>query len=475
MTDEVQQKVFQTHDKELFDVFADAVKEGVAIVRKLEAEKKYIGNHYKFPSVSYQEDGMPSFSMFGNQPVDYGNPFGLRSSATVNCNDIPAIKNFIEFAKNKDYIQKHYKEFYREPPSEFDFFDTLILLLFTNVIDRYMNIHKGKEFEIELFIPIYEPIENGIFNEKLEINILIPILMLGFDFDFLKLNDNSAITRMNDETQLSRAGKTDSAPEIHWVVANKASHAILFTNYSIENKGYSTVFNLLASATTYPIDKVEEFLAALRIVTGLNTGYAQILAQPTNWAFDYKAFLSPLHGAVVRAYPNHFDNGYWLKPTEIITEKQAEKVINIYNQILAINNNRIRIALRRLNTCLLRDNDEDRILDAAIGLEALFADDEKQEMTHKLALRVAVISKIATTFNYTPTQVFSAVKKIYSYRSAIAHGSRDADKKREVDINGNKISTIELAIEFLRNSLIVLLENPKYLTSTTIDEELLLG
>lgn len=475
MSDEVQQKVFQPKDEQLFKILADAIKEGITIVRKLEEEKKYIGNHYKFPSVSYKVDGMPDFSIFGSQPLDYGNPFGLSPSSVVNCNDIPEIKKFIDFAKDKDYIQKHFKEFYKDYPSDFNFFEISILLLFNNAIDRYISLNKQEQFRDDLFTPIYELIENGIFDEQLKINILIPILMLGFDFEFLKLNHNTAIIRMNDDVQISRAGKTDSAPEIHWVVANKASHAILFTNYTIANKGYSSVFNSLASATTYPIDEIEEFLAALRIVTGLNTGYAQLLAQPINWAFNFKAYLPPLHGAIVRAYPNYFDKGYWLNPTDIITEEQAKQVGKIYEQILAIKNNRIKIALRRLNMCLLRSIDEDRILDAAIGLEALFADDEKQEMTHKLALRVAAISKIGKTFNNTPIEILSAVKNIYSYRSAIAHGSKNADKKRNINIGGNIVSAVDLSIDFLRKCLIILLENPKYLTPTLIDSELLLG
>lgn len=467
-------KDFTPHDKEFFIVFADAIKEGIALVRKIESENKYVGSHYKLPSVTYKADGMPDFSMFGANPTDYGEAFGLSDSSKINYNDIPAIKNFVDFAKAKEYIQNHFKEFYKNYPSEFDFFETSILLLYRYAIDRYMNTYKDKDFEKELFIPIYEPIENGIFSEALNIEILVPILMIGFNFESQEISENCSIVKMDDGIQLSRAGKIESAPEIHWVVAHKASHAILFSNYTIENSGNS-LLNSFASVTCYPNDKIEEIFAAVRIVTGFNTGYAQILAKPTNWTFNYKATLPPLYGAITRSYPNFFDNGYWLQPTKVVTEEQSKKISEVCKQIVTTNNNRIRIALRRLNACFSRNNNEDRILDAAIGLESLFADDEKQEMTHKLALRVAAISKLDKIFDYNPTEIFAAIKKIYAYRSAVAHGSKDAEKKREIEIRGNKISTVELAIELLRKSLIVLLRHPEYLTPTKIDSDLLLG
>ena len=53
------------------------------------------------------------------------------------------------------------------------------------------------------------------------------------------------------------------------------------------------------------------FFAALRLATGIETGYAQILMIPRKWTFEYLADLIPSYGVTVRRYPNHFDNYGW--------------------------------------------------------------------------------------------------------------------------------------------------------------------
>ncbi len=124
----------------------------------------------------------------------------------------------------------------------------------------------------------------------------------------------------------------------------------------------------------------------------------------------------------------------------------------------------------------MRDSEEDSVLDATIALEALLSDDGNQEMTHKLAMRVGAITKLAKNFTKSPQQAFKDIKSIYSYRSAIVHGSRSLDKKRMIQIDENKkVTAHSLAIEYLRVLLKVLLENPEYRTPQKIDSDLLLG
>jgi hypothetical protein len=67
------------------------------------------------------------------------------------------------------------------------------------------------------------------------------------------------------------------------------------------------------------------------------------------------------------------------------------------------------------------------------------------------------------------------VKKIYDYRSAIIHGSTKVSKKREIELEhqSGKIETVELANNYLREILNILLNNPRFLDPSVIDREMI--
>ena len=113
-------------------------------------------------------------------------------------------------------------------------------------------------------------------------------------------------------------------------------------------------------------------------------------------------------------------------------------------------------------------------MDATIALEALLSDDDNQEMTHKIAMRLGALSKISNDFGKTPQQVYKDMKQIYAYRSAIVHGSKYAEKKRVIKIDNEEIGVHSLAVQFLRKTLKILIENPAFREVKKIDEDLLL-
>jgi hypothetical protein len=76
----------------------------------------------------------------------------------------------------------------------------------------------------------------------------------------------------------------------------------------------------------------------------------------------------------------------------------------------------------------------------------------------------------------TPCQAFSDVKKIYAYRSAIVHGSKNLESKRVIRVDEeNVINTHVLAVTYLRMMLKVLLGNSEFRDPKKVDEKLLLG
>jgi hypothetical protein len=89
----------------------------------------------------------------------------------------------------------------------------------------------------------------------------------------------------------------------------------------------------------------------------------------------------------------------------------------------------LKVALRRFE--ILSDYENpDRILDQTIILEALFSDDEKQELAHKLSLRIANL--LGRDFEERKS-LFKMVKDGYTARSKLSHGRELTPALRGID------------------------------------------
>jgi hypothetical protein len=131
---------------------------------------------------------------------------------------------------------------------------------------------------------------------------------------------------------------------------------------------------------------------------------------------------------------------------------------------------RVRLAMHRLNLSTTRATDEDGIIDSIIAMEALLSDGT-QEMTHKVAMRLAALYKILD--GSRAVTAFAEMKRLYGFRSKVVHGSADLDKDREINRGDEKIATIDAALEHLRNAFAVLVRNPVLLDPKEIDSFLL--
>ena len=133
---------------------------------------------------------------------------------------------------------------------------------------------------------------------------------------------------------------------------------------------------------------------------------------------------------------------------------------------------KVRLAMHRLNLSALRTTDEDGVIDAMIAMEALLSDDA-QEMTHKVAMRLAALYKIVDSAR--SEQAFKEMKRIYAFRSKIVHGDADLDKYRTLDRGGVRVPAVDAAVEHLRTAFTVLVKNQTLLDPAKIDSFLLTG
>ena len=468
--------VTPTND-DFFRLFTGAVEFGIGLVRDLERRNIYIGSHHDFRRAYFAGRSFPAFTDQGLK--DYSAPFGIGDNYTIDCKKYSPLRDFIQFAMDDPIIGKHFGLWQDsdgninnvEPPIA----EMAIINLFASTIDMYLHKKFESEFSAEWVKPWFWEIERAIFDAELEVDVVVPILSLDLELESSWLVERQvAIFRMNQEFHEARAYQQELDPHVHWIVARHASHAFMFKGLKLKNRGFWQLPKVAEQSIEEQIAQIDFYFALLKTFTGKQTGYAQVLLHPVTWSYGYVAHLPKIIRRGCRSYPPHFDRGIWLLDPIKVKQEEIGRIGSFVANTKVLNNKRIQLALSRLNYCFLREREEDRILDVAIGLEALFGDDEKQEMTHKLALRIAAISRSSDLIPWEPIDVFQAVKTVYSYRSKVAHGKSDSGKYSSVNLNNEIVPTTDFAVDLLRKSIAVLGAHPNYLDPAVIDKDLLI-
>lgn len=214
-----------------------------------------------------------------------------------------------------------------------------------------------------------------------------------------------------------------------------ATHAVVIRGVDVSLGPHPGAVNF-ASIDRAPIHNA---LEVIQIVGGGPTGYAELLAVPTGWASGWRHALPPVQGELVPAeYPAHFSEVGWRKPAAVRIDAELVKSLPLaFNALRAAKPN-VRIAARRARRCFMRSDQEDVLVDAAIGLEALLGN-ARDELTHRLAQRAAA----ALADKFDPAEVYSTVKKVYSARSKVVHGAEL--KSTRVHVGGEGYSAPYLA------------------------------
>ncbi len=460
-----------------------ALEEGLLAIKQASSARGYIGSYYNFPTVSYRRNGLPDFStsLMGKSPTDYRDYFRYRGNEPIiDKKNIPSFASLVNFVRANEKLQYRFTiENIPPMPSgiNIELDEINILSGVEDSIDSYIHHNETYDFEKDKGITAITPTLAYIFSKSLDIDICVPILFLNFPFDEYRISDGIYVERISDKQHQARYGVRSYNTSAHELVVASATHALVLKGWHVPNSERMWYFDVLSKPQAYPLQAIDNFFAALRIATTVSTGYAQIYAVARGWAAHTKADLSNIQGATIRSYPRWFENYYW--NTDVVpsvSKEEMDKIADLFNSIGSAKENSIHLSINRLNRCLVRDDDEDSVLDATIALEALLSDDGNQEMTHKLAMRIGALSRFDESLEKTPYQSFGDVKKIYSYRSAIVHGSKDLDKKKVIKIDEkNEVKAHTLAVVYLRMILRVILENPEYRDPKMIDEKLLLN
>lgn len=403
-----------------------------------------------------------------------------RKLKSFELDETPEFKSLLTYLTINEILRKHFLGGDRDlqNPDNLRFFKVSVSLFVQYLIDRYIHISDTTVYSEEQLLNVYGPLEIGIVEKNLPIEICVPILFVKFEGERIDISSRAHLASMMPEFQIARAGLYRHSERVNESVADSATHALFLRDYSLPNEGWA-YHGGTAKASAYPLQHIDTFFAALRIVTGIDSGYAQVLCSPLGWARSYCAHIPYLEGASIRKYPRAFEDVDRKIPLPLVTGAQSARVGEVFSKLKTSykeeGGNKLLLATTRLNSCFLREDEEDTVLDATIAMELLLSDGENTEITHKLAVRMAALSVLDPTCTDDPVTVFRNVKSIYSFRSALVHGNaKKAEKAREIKIEEHKqIPTVKVATDYIRMAIRVLLEHSHYRVAATIDEALL--
>jgi Apea-like HEPN len=467
-------------DPQFFELFSEAVNTALKYARLSEQGKTYIASHRSF-DLLYHENGLPwiTSSEFGG-PKDYSSVInsGLLSSM-IGGEQPPIFSEEQAFLALVKYarINSRLSSYLVDAQGKHELLEIFLQSFVGRTLDRYVHVsNTTKDLNLDHLLPIYAAIERHLFSQTLSISAVIPILFLKFEPQRLEVSDILSLEKLSDDFHITRAWRDRWSSEDNSLVEGSATHGLFVKGLAINNERYLETGRTRMDPDFYPVELIDQFFAAIRAATGYATGYAQIIAVPHGWSHSFRAKTILLDGPQLSKYPPAFERGYWNQEVPTVTNGQAQAIKDLCNGMERIcagqNANKMRLAVHRLNLSALRTTDEDGIVDAMIAFEALLGSGN-QEMTHKVATRLAALYKISDPPR--ASEAFREMKKLYEFRSKVVHGGTDLEKYRQIKRGDQNFPAVEVALEHLRTAFRVLTNNPGLLQPETIDLFLLTG
>jgi hypothetical protein len=477
----------EPRDPHLWELTKAAVREGKRLLDELRERNAYIGEYLHYPILSRLENGFPSVHhQLLTRKTDYTDAFGLKASSNVQLpGPYYAFEGIQPFVEVIEYVLSHEDlRAYMGPPSPYRTDRKLVLLatglFITEILNRYLHLYDVEgDIDEKKLLPIFLQMETPPFEKELPIEILVPIVLTGFDVEEpIELSSEMRIEKLSDQDHLARVPYLPMGSAVNNVVLSAATHALVLTGRRMKLEcRWSYPYQ---DVNTYPLDEIECFFEALRLVTGYDTGYAQVVIRPLGWAIEYTASLPPLlPGPTIRQYPQQFDDRGWIGERPTVTDDDVRLTGQVATALVELEpGERVALAARRFSFSKLRVREDDRIIDLCIALEALAGDEEGiKAAIHRLARRVAAIQALSQRPILPPLEVYTSVRKIFNYRNLVVHAKRsrraEEDFTTSIPRLSEPVSPTALAEFYVRIVLLALLEQPRWQEPSVIDAEIM--
>ena len=428
-----------------------------------------------FELISFLKYDIPKYEKrdFPSEFIDYKGIFYNHTKDIVDCTKNKQFDILCRFVEENPEIKKIIIPEHSQISSA-----GYLKSIINSIIERYLFMTKAspeapKDLKNQLKPYVGEKLLR-FFADKLQVKIYIPICLVSFDVDEIELSDNIRIIRMSEDIQKSRQYNYSYEEYKENWVSVCATHMIVMDNYEIENSDDLSINSFTQNYRAYPIQEIDYIMAAIRIVTGVTVGYEQVLCSPIYWIDSFYADLEPLYGAKSHfVNPVEIDKLWMHLQISMITKEQIASIKRVYDNIKkceADKKKSVLFAMKRFNRCMLRNEEDDMATDATIGLEALLAGGTKSEITYTISNRIPIVFAHVQCDYYTSENSRAIMKKIYNYRSKIVHGGEISDKVKFIEINNEKVELSRVAVDFLRYTLLFVLEHQEFTEDGKFDK-----
>jgi len=466
-------RVIGAKAEELLRLHDHALEETIDAIRaKLAEGKKPEGA--KWPKVSTRDNGMPSISeapiferngalKFSSVLEPSWNDEEARAKGKFPEDLFPRMHELVRFVLDDPEVSRCYMEKFHP-----DFTTVLVTMGVEQAANTFMLRHGDVASDAKTRSSVLRPLMNGLTGAWLKTPVVIPIALVRFDFDRIRLSKNAMLIRMSDGLHRARWEGKAYAANGHDAVLASATHALVLTDWGVANHAKLSLGEILSAPSNDIATVVDSFFAALRLRLDIDTGYAQEIRLARGWRSHDRLGDPEVYAVGARRYPPHFDNYGWMnQDLPIVSKDDMKAVAQTWAGLLAIDDSRFALALRRFNTASTRDDTADVILDATIALEILLGDKDSQSISWKLRMRAAALIGLDANRSRME-EVRTAINDTYGVRSAIVHGG----KRKSKDLDEH--AAAKRAVDVLRTVINGTIAHPVYLDPLKIDADLLL-
>jgi hypothetical protein len=455
-------------------LFAAALRVSLAMLEVLRGLRE---SEHPFPtSSSYpvRDPEAPEGSPFvwiksGSGPPNYGSVFSLEPSwtAKVAYRDLDGFGELLAIVRSDDSLMR----LLGGPRFDDEMGERLVLFgaaqLPEVMAERHLLLRGWDAPDTHDLIHTYCEIEYfWLHHTELPAELLVPILGVSFDPDYIDLPNDWRIERMSLETQLARWPATARALQ-HATALRAATHTLVVPGMRVRCE-FSLAGFVQPVDGTYPMEEIDAFFQALTATTSGHSGYGHFVWRPQGWANGYLGDLPPLiAGPDVPRYPQRLIRAT-VHPHATLSSEDAERLrLHVAGTFDPKLSTRVRLAARRLVTATRREDAEDSIVDLCVALEALVGDQSPGDTTYKVGMRTSAL----LADEWKPDFCRTVVTKAYGFRSDVVHG-RSASKNASVALEGTTHSTVSL-IEFVARELLARFLRDRRLDPKAADERLI--
>ncbi|WP_416866464.1 MAG: hypothetical protein ACMVP2_01710 [Imperialibacter sp.] len=462
-------------EKEIKELVKKALDDGLSILRYQEerVEQEEIADPFsfyeQFPFLQWSKNGLPDFSYSSVAKIRYSNLF-LKGN---RYNDIQSWKTLQQgLLNNKDYVT-----FYGLTAEEEVARNYHTYFFIADLIDHYAHVYGKLEYHEKAFEPVFQAWYGAWSKNELKVDVWVPILFLHFPVGEVELGPGLALRQIDDARQLSKAyfGRHLNS-KLQQVFAS-ATHALVFEDWVVDNTSLEARNDFLNDPNAFSdiIEHLAYLMGSLRVVTGEETGYGQLLVCPAGWSDQWAADLLPCFPIEQHDFPASFLNQKWKQTPPKIKEKDIQDIADIYKSLSKGGRKSLEVGVQKLNSIYLNDQSPESMIDILTALEALLLDEVHGDPVYKLSMRLGSLLQIAPFSRKEANDIFKVVEALYKYKLSILKGSSHLNgKERKISFYPKKkIDVVSFGTDLLRHILLTFFKNPQMQEPAYLDRMLI--